>query len=101
MKHAEGCFENSPAIDGWVHGSATSPVPSGTKEIVGRPLRDFEIRVALFPAMNGWAIFIRPAATKAMWCSTRSTVAAQPFTAAPAKVIPIRVQVEPVISTGL
>jgi hypothetical protein len=29
--------DNSPAIYGWVHGSATSPVLSGTKEIVCRP----------------------------------------------------------------
>jgi hypothetical protein len=30
-------FDNSPAIYGWVHGSATSPVPSGTKEMFCRP----------------------------------------------------------------
>jgi hypothetical protein len=29
----EGTRENSPAIDGWVDGSETSPVPSGTKEL--------------------------------------------------------------------
>jgi hypothetical protein len=30
-------FENSPAIYGWVHGPAESPVPSGTKEMLCRP----------------------------------------------------------------
>jgi hypothetical protein len=30
-------FDNSPAIYGWVHGSESSQVPSGTKEIVCRP----------------------------------------------------------------
>jgi hypothetical protein len=28
--------ENSPAIYGWVHGSETSQVPSGTKEMFAR-----------------------------------------------------------------
>ena len=30
-------FENNPAIYGWVPGSVTSPVPSGTKDPCGRP----------------------------------------------------------------
>jgi len=30
-------FENSPAIYGWVRGSESSQVPSGTKEFVCRP----------------------------------------------------------------
>jgi len=30
-------FDNSPAIYGWVHGSTTSPVPSGTKGACARP----------------------------------------------------------------
>jgi len=30
-------FDNSPAIYGWVHGSETSQVPSGTKGPCGRP----------------------------------------------------------------
>ncbi len=50
-------FDNSPAIYGWVHGSGMFVVPSGTKEMVCRPWWDFEIWVALFPAINGWAIF--------------------------------------------
>ena len=29
--------DNSPAIYGWVHGSESSQVPSGTKEFVCRP----------------------------------------------------------------
>jgi hypothetical protein len=51
-------FENSPAIYGWVHGSAESPVPSGTKEMVCRPWRDLKIGLPVFPAINGWAIFV-------------------------------------------
>ena len=30
-------FDNSPAIHGWVHGSESSQVPSGTKEFACRP----------------------------------------------------------------
>ena len=32
-------FDNSPAIYGWVHGSESSQVPSGTKGPCGRPPR--------------------------------------------------------------
>jgi len=54
--------ENSPAIHGWVHGWPTAPVPAGTAETFFRPGRDLMeawtliFRVALFPAINGWAI---------------------------------------------
>ena len=30
-------FDNSPASHGWVHGSESSQVPSGTKEFACRP----------------------------------------------------------------
>jgi len=49
-------FENSPVIYDWVHGSAVSQVPAGTKELFCRPWRDLENWMAMFPAMNGWAI---------------------------------------------
>ncbi len=42
-------FDNSPAIYGWVHGSETSPVPSGTKGPCGRPPRSL-------PSLAGLAI---------------------------------------------
>jgi hypothetical protein len=33
-------------------------VPSGTKEMVCRPWRDLKIGLPVFPAINGWAIFV-------------------------------------------
>jgi hypothetical protein len=34
-------------------------VPSGTKEMVCRPWRDLKIGLPVFPAINGWAIFVK------------------------------------------
>jgi REP element-mobilizing transposase RayT len=56
---ARSDFDNSPAIHGWVRGPAMVQVPPGTKEMFYRPWRDLEIRMARFPAMNGWAIVRR------------------------------------------
>jgi hypothetical protein len=50
-------FENSPAIYGWVHGSETSQVPPGTKEMFCRPLTGLLHRFNAIPSLERLGYF--------------------------------------------